>query len=265
MIGGKRAAYVAVYQADSHAAWPYDHGDDPSFQASSGSVGRLTWGICRTDLRRVVQEGDLIVFVATDRLRDRTPARYRLSGWATVERRVSHTDIWRDQDLEPYRSYSNLLVRPRSGTNDFEHFEPVEPWHSDWLWRLAPRVSYLQKVQFDAAGASNLLPGGMVAVQGSRLKPAPSYIIFAAEGDGTTVLATPPVIAQAHRAGAPESWGETHFAAELRGLLLGETKRAGLRTTNRQQAHRHVRCTAPADEVRKRLNDLAHSSRLALR
>lgn len=259
------AAYVAVYQAQSDASWPYDHGDDPSFHASLVEDRPLTWGICRTDLRRLVREGDLVVFIATDRLRDRTPGRYRLAGWATVEREVSHTDIWLDPDLHYLQSYKNLLVRPRPGSDDFDHFESAEPWHTDWLWRLSPRVPYLKKAKFDAASATDVLVDGMVSIDRSRLNPAKSYVIFRTAGDGTEVLADPPTVALAHRTGEPEVWEATELALTLRSLLLTGTGRAGLRTTNKEQAHRHIKCRRSASDLREALAATTAANRLEYR
>ena len=55
--------------------------------------GVITWGICRRPARNRVSRRDLIVFFAADKLSDRRPARYSWIGYATVDWKVSHTDI----------------------------------------------------------------------------------------------------------------------------------------------------------------------------
>ena len=81
-------AYVAVYLAAPGADdWPVDVGDDPAFECSRAYAeagGCLSWGVCRPDLRNEITPGDVVVFIAADRLRDRRPARYRLAGWGTA-------------------------------------------------------------------------------------------------------------------------------------------------------------------------------------
>src|SRR5262245_52755814 len=83
------SVYIAVYLRSPNTDWPIDGGDDPSFVASMlsrPSGGRLSWGVCRQDLRNALDVGDLVVFFAADRLRDRrpAPARYAFVGFATV-------------------------------------------------------------------------------------------------------------------------------------------------------------------------------------
>ena len=97
-IVGAGTAYVAVYlAAPGPSAWPVDVGDDPAFECSrlyAKVGGRLSWGVCRPDLRNEITPGDMVVFVAADRLRDHRPARYRLAGWGTAERLVSQVEVW---------------------------------------------------------------------------------------------------------------------------------------------------------------------------
>jgi len=51
-------------------------------------------GCHRPDLRNEITLGDVVVFVAADRLRDHRTARYRLAGRGTAERLVSQVEVW---------------------------------------------------------------------------------------------------------------------------------------------------------------------------
>src|SRR5690242_20229038 len=107
------AAYAAVYLAPAASgAWPFDVGDDPSFLASrsaSGTSRKLSWGVCRPDLRNRMRPGDLIVFFAGEADVPHALRTYRLAAWAVVEALVSQTDIWTYEGLREFRTYSNLL------------------------------------------------------------------------------------------------------------------------------------------------------------
>jgi hypothetical protein len=64
--------YIATYLRESpDDEWPFDHGDDPSFRSSQRLRGRVTWGVCRQNVRNQLRPGDVVVFFAADRLRDR--------------------------------------------------------------------------------------------------------------------------------------------------------------------------------------------------
>lgn len=110
------AVYIATHLRDASASsWPVDVGDDPSFVASDryrSEDGRLSWGVCRADIRNRIEPGDVVMFFAADRLHDRRPARYCFVGLATVDRKESQVELWKRADLAVYRRYDNLLVRP---------------------------------------------------------------------------------------------------------------------------------------------------------
>src|SRR4051812_4357772 len=97
--------YICVYLRESNDGWPFDFGDDPSFDASRRLSGPLTWGVCRPDVRNALRVGDGVVYFAADRLPSRTPSRYQFVGFATVEQRVSQTDIWKRRRLALFRKY----------------------------------------------------------------------------------------------------------------------------------------------------------------
>jgi hypothetical protein len=250
-------AYVAVYLRDPQAdAWPLDVGDDPSFDASArfASIGGvLSWGVCRPDLRKRVQPGDLIVFFATDQLRYHRPARYVFVGFATVDRLVSHQAIWEDVDLAVYRQYRNLLIKP-SGNATYRHDEPIahKYWHTNWLWR-STNTRGLRTKDLEPLERLHVWRPGMM-VNGHPLAFGPVYILFAPEGAGTFVAADPPLIAEAAAREQPERWADTPLAHDLRRIAIGgsATGRASLRVNN-QMAHRHIPLAAPPPDVRRSL------------
>lgn len=239
MATGK--AYLAVYLApNASGTWPYDVGDDPSFHASSvahGFGGRLSWGVCRPNVRNRINPGDVVVFFAAEDARAEALRVYRFAGWARVDELVSQTDIWRDDRLEGFRNYRNLLIRPVGDTDDFEHYEAGKP-HPDWLWRLADSGRHApKKDRWVTAGQEGSLIDGLIRVEGWRLRPAANYVVFDPEGSGTFVLAEPPLVARAVTNGMKETWNTDDFAKELHSLLFTGGTRRALRTTNRQQAH----------------------------
>jgi hypothetical protein len=184
--------------------------------------GRLSWGVCRPDLRNKITPGDVVVFVAADRLRDHRPARYRLAGWGTADQFVSQVEVWQREDLAVFRRYRNLLIRPSADKTSFVHCETQAPAHPDWLWRLARHSpGGPRKSRWEAAGEPGVSAAGMVKVGRRHEHIAANYVLFSDEGDGTVVLADPPVVATAITSGEPETWSDSAFAADLQKLLLG--------------------------------------------
>jgi hypothetical protein len=103
----------------------------------------------------------------------------------------------------------------------------------------------------------------MVKVGRRHERIAANYVLFSDEGDGTVVLTDPPVVATAITSSEPETWSDSAFAADLRKLLLGEVTSRGLRTRSRQQPHRHLRLSTPADAVRELLGALIKEHKIA--
>jgi hypothetical protein len=68
---------------------------------------------------------------------------------------------------------------------------------------------------------------------------ASNYVLFDTDRGDTMVLAAPPVVATAAKAGRPEMWAATKFACQLHELIRTATHRS-LRTANIQRAHRHI-------------------------
>jgi len=125
-----RASSSQVMPSD----WPYDDGDDPSFRRSRQLRTNLTWGICRQQVRNRIKPTDIIVFFSVRVKKDGPPFDYRLCAIATVEEKVKQIAVWQKKRLNRFRSFSNLLIRPK-GKTGWEHYEPVkEVQHGDWLW-----------------------------------------------------------------------------------------------------------------------------------
>ena len=223
-------------------------------------------GVCRPDVRNMIVAGDVVVFVAADRLSDRRPARYQLAGWATAEQIVSQLDVWRHEDLAVYRDYRNLLIRPAGGGGGFARQEAHAPEHPDWLWRLARHTHRgSAKAAWITAGTRlGIAPDGVFRIGRRREQVAANYVLFSASPEETVTLCDPPAIASATAPGQLETWTSDPFAADLRTLLLGQVKGRGLRTTNHQQPHRHIRLGNPA-LLRAQLNQLIKEHGLATR
>lgn len=205
-----------------------------------------------------MEPGDLVVFVAIERVLAGRPARYLLSGWATVGRSVSHTDIWNEDSLAMYRQYLNPLLRPAPGTEDFEYHEMISNDHADWLARIGDAPAQLLK-RADAveAGKSGLLKRGMIEVNGSRLRPAK---IFQPQGVSTRFLADSPLLARASRNGKGEAWMQSQLAVDVRKVLLDGKDRKSLRTTNVQTPHPRVKLQAEPPTVKRRSKPLPLST-----
>lgn len=251
-------AYVAVYRRAIADGWPYDFGDDPSFQASKETGGRITWGVCRPNVRNKLKAGDLVVFIAVDR---ELPARYQFVGFATVDRRVSRDAIWRDSRLKVYRNYRNLLVR--SAINGFEHHEPRHfdrrVWHRDWLDRIIDADQRNSK-GIDEIQRGNFLTDASKAA-GQLIRLGENYVIFRPHGVETLILTNPPTIAVADGRSDHERWLDDRFARGLRTLIIAPAPRDYLRTAS-FRPHPYIRLVGvDVPTLRNRLRELVSSVR----
>ncbi len=110
---GSRAGCAGSGNGFDMSGWPYDAGDDPAFYCARNMGANLTWGVCRPKVRNQIRPGDVVVFFSVrGSPENKAPFRYRFCAVATVERKVKHTRIWTRDELEPFRSYRNLLIRP---------------------------------------------------------------------------------------------------------------------------------------------------------
>lgn len=116
----------------------YDWGDDPSFFSADhhqGTSGAAAWGVCRPNIRRNLHPGDVMMFFCARRLEKFAPTEYLFTGYATVARRIEdRRDIYRRDELAPYRSHLNVLVEYNGNQRvRHERFEPGHP--ADWEHR----------------------------------------------------------------------------------------------------------------------------------
>ncbi len=230
---------IAVYRRALDQGWPWDLGDDPSFEASARASGQITWGVCRPPVRNAVSVGDLVVFFAGGR---KVPCTYQFVGFATVDQKISRDKIWTLPEFATYRSYRNILIRPEP--DGFRHVEQPHfdqrIWHPDWLCRIA-HPSQRKHPDFDRVQRSDFLPEPICA-QNTAISLADNYVIFRREGDGTFVADRPPTVATAEKNGAHEVWRENDpFAVQLRTKLFSGSPRGWLRSTHRQISHPHIR------------------------
>lgn len=238
---------VAFKKAVNLQDWPYDVGDDPSFYAARKFGGQLSWGICRQDVRNRLRPGDIVVFFSFRRFKETGDSEYRLCALATVDRKVSQMDLWHDQNLEIYRKYFNLLIRPLGSMNDvWEHFEPTlegSRLHNDWLWRMAEHQGF-RKADFKKLQATDRLEPG-ATVRGSQIVIAKNYVLFSPHPAAGHIVAKPSEIAW-HSKGKPaEEWNRDKFSQAVRRMTLDVAERANgrkrsLRIRNSQRAHRHI-------------------------
>lgn len=260
-------SYVAVYLRGPGDGWPVDSGDDPSFEHARNVSGPVTWGVCRPDVRNAVSIGDVVVFFAADSMRHQKPARYFWVGFATVHAKIAQDEIFEKESLAAFRSYPNLLIRPRP-EGGYEHFEkaPHALWHDNWLWRIVE--TRRKQETFAEAHQNDRYDRMTTRADGSLISLAKNYIVFAGEGVEalTWIAARPPLVAEAAQNGAVETWSNTPLATELRSLLFTSATRNTLRTTNSQTAHSPaVRLPREASIIRADLIAFAHRHGLAAR
>jgi hypothetical protein len=238
--------YIAVYRRALDSGWPYDLGDDPAFQASETrdqkgrivAVGRVTWGVCRPNVRNAIRPDDLVVFLSTGR---KAPFRYQFVGFATVERKIARDAIWLRNEHLTYRCYRNLLIKRVTG--GFQHVEfphfGLKVRHDDWLSRILVPTQR-GNADFSALQAGGFLPDG-ARILGKEVSFSENYVLFRPDGAGSFVALTPPTVAKAATNGASEVWGEDGFSKGLRELLFDGSVRSYVRTRHKQIAHPHIR------------------------
>src|SRR5438094_6462895 len=89
---GKPASLFEIAREDK---FPYDVGDDPAFLSARRYGGRVTWGVCRPDVRTAIRPD---------------------------EKNVRQTELFESPAMRVYLRYLNLLIR-RKGSG-WEHREP---------------------------------------------------------------------------------------------------------------------------------------------
>lgn len=230
---------TAFYSACGTSLFPYDVGDDPAFFAAEQLVGPVTWGVCRPDVRGMIQPGDWCVFFSAQHPKA-NPANteYRFVAALEVEFKMSHTEIWNSSRLPNLKKYLNLLVRP-SGSG-WEHHEPATHrarGHEDWMWRLCRRRGLTKEVVTAAASAH--VTGAPLKIGGQALPIEDNYVVFSKSSGW--IVAQPLLVAVHERGDSTERWLTDRVATRIRQLVFDGSRRKGLRTANPQQPHRHFR------------------------
>ena len=197
--------YLEVEKAIRENEWPYDNGDDPSFFAARREGGRLTWGVCRPDVRNAIEPESVCVFFAYTRVASET--RYRLSAVATVAHRLDRRDIFQDAAFEKAQ-YINLLIRPQgNGWIYDESDRPESDRHRDWLWRIAKKTTR-NKAVFDVQHKINYDSG---LFDDGDIEVGKNYIVFSDDADQTYISQDPPHVATAQPGDDHETWCSEAF------------------------------------------------------
>jgi len=257
-LTGSSGQYCKVDSAVLQDEWPYDNGDDPSFYVARQG-GRLTWGVCRQDLRDAIARGSIVVFFSfTPLVNDKTL--YRLCAVATVDDKVDHRAIHRDRRLYPFRRlYINGLIVPEAGGWRYDETDrPAALRHKDWLWRMAYHRGIAQakfNKKYSKIRDEGYFPDSAAGSAG--LQFAGNYIVFAKTPDRSFISSYPQEVAIAHK-GRHERWSDPKLRemTVLKAASLGA--RDYLRTINEsgRNLHRQIRFEMPTEEATGWRDDL---------
>lgn len=147
----------------SDCSFLVDLGDDPSFLGSYLFGGRLTWNVCRSKDRSQVSAGDYVIFFALDKSKD--PWCYYFTGYAEVDKSITHLELLIDKDYSTESKYANKIVEihndhknsadiialkqcERWADDIKNNVTPENSWHADWLWKIADRSKGLMEQNF---------------------------------------------------------------------------------------------------------------------
>lgn len=103
----------------------YDWGDDPSIYCSKIFKGKVTWGVCRPNVRQQLDTGDVIIFFHVN---DRT---YFYFGYGIVGSTITYRDLWGNPEFVLYRKYFNVIA-----DQNLNHREYIFPNHENWYKRI---------------------------------------------------------------------------------------------------------------------------------
>lgn len=121
--------------------WYCDLGDDPAFYCCDKFNSNVTWGVCRHNVREVIDIGDEIHFVTCDKSGfDSGSAKvwnYYYVGYGVVKDKISHKDIYTNKSYFHFQHYFNMLIKPQR--NGYVHWEAFDEswWHNDWKMRIS--------------------------------------------------------------------------------------------------------------------------------
>jgi hypothetical protein len=257
---GSERQFLKVETAISHGEWPYDNGDDPSFYVARQG-GPLTWGVCRQDLRNSIARDSIVVFFSFTPLPS-GEILYRLCGVATVEDKLDHRDVHRDQRVLPFRDlYINGLITPHDhGWRYDETDRRFSQRHKDWLWRIADHRGITQdnfNWKYAEIYREKWFPDAAVA--NGQLSLAGNYILFSASPDRTFVSPAPPEVAIAVK-GEHERWIDRCLQeiTVSKAASLTKSERNYLRVVNQsnRNVHRQIHFEMPPTDADRWRDDL---------
>ncbi len=127
----------------------FDWGDDPAFFAAEefiGDIRKASWGVCRRDVRKNLDCGDMVIFFCgkeNRKVEKKGTWDYYFIGLGTVMATIyDRRQLWQDDQYKMYRSFYNLLVC-RDDQGDLVHKEVFQPYHGDWQKRCeAPYILF---------------------------------------------------------------------------------------------------------------------------
>jgi hypothetical protein len=148
----------------------YDWGDDPSFFAAQellGDVRETTWGVCRPDVRKALNEGDVVVFFCGCQRDDKRVWCYHFVGFGKVRALVrDRACLWTNSAYVPYHKFYNVLGRLEG--RHLVRSESFHPYHKNWEGRASAPY-----VVFDSASSFFNLTAPHCVATWERGNPAP--------------------------------------------------------------------------------------------
>ena len=116
----------------------YDWGDDPAFYAAEKFQSNVTWGACRSNVRKKLKKGDIVIFFCAQQQKKKGRWKYYYVGLGTVSEIVKcRKQLWENERYRDFRDFYNLLIDSRG-----VHRELIT-CHPDWADRLeAPYIIF---------------------------------------------------------------------------------------------------------------------------
>lgn len=186
----KTSVYLVAYHSEH-----YDNGDDPSFFVERKG-GRLTWGVCRQELRTSLKPGSIVTFFSFTTEPAGTIL-YRLSAVATVAERLDHSVPFSDARLKGW-TYINTMIKPvQTGWEYDETDRPRSERHGDWFWRMADHRGVAKKEFGETIHREGKF--SKQDVTDGKVQFANNYILFSDDPNETYVSPNPPPVARSSR------------------------------------------------------------------
>jgi hypothetical protein len=244
----------------------YDISDDPSFFAYRvlrNKQDGLSWGICRPDLRNVLEKDDVVMFFAVDIAEKNNRCdgvnNYYFIGYATVKEKIKQIDIWDTQQYTDFQKYCNLVIR-RSNDGKVRYQEIIEDKYGhkrDWLWKIADNyigcgdLGTLEVTKNSFGKLSKDFCETPISEIPGQIKMNSNYIVFHKDANKIRILDKPMFVATYKKEvdGRLEKWNDDTHSSSLRELIMKGKNRKNLRIDN-DLAHRHIRIT-PSDGIDK--------------